>query len=299
MNRQLFKWISELVTDKPTQTTERRVSAQGKSVLERYHCGHEAKNRLVFTPRDKLTLRRRVKDELGLDPFTTPELPDDRIAMAKYHGNEKLAAKPASHDHLLLNGPDGKLRLNGRLVDLQSQQIPSAGLFCLNNGIETVEHEVIVVVENLAIMSVGPALQLPPRAQSALWVYRGDHKTGAKADICRQFLTRFGAEKTVIVFGDMDPEGLEIALTMPHADYWMGPAENVWRTCLRSRQANRDGFDLQSQAVVYLQHLADNNTLTVPMKNLLECLRQERSTYRQEHMASHRIPLDIFSLAGE
>ncbi|MGR9046669.1 MAG: DUF7281 domain-containing protein [Gammaproteobacteria bacterium] len=298
MNRQLFKWISELVADTPNQTTERRVSSQGKSVLERYHCGYLKHNRLVFTAQDKLLLRQRVKEELGLDPFTTRELPDDRLEMAAFHANEKLASKPAGHDHLLLNSPNGNLRLNGENIALQPLKLPTAGLMCLNSGITTVEHTALVVVENLAMMQVCTTLALPPAAQNALWIYRGDHKSGAKADACREFVERFGADKDVIVFSDMDPKGLEIALTMPHVDYWLGPQPESWDSCLNSRQANRDGFDLQRGAMAYLQRVKDSGELSPVLTNLLACLKQHRSSYRQEHMASHAIALALFPVAA-
>ncbi|QCW82210.1 hypothetical protein [Methylotuvimicrobium buryatense] len=64
-------------------------------------------------------------------------------------------------------------------------------------------------------------------ARRALWAYRGDPKTGSKINVCHDFVDRFGADKTVVVFSDMDPKGLEIALTMPHANYWLGPVNWV------------------------------------------------------------------------
>lgn len=299
MNRQLYKWISDLVTKNPHQTTKRPISVQGKSVLERYHCGHQIKNHLFFTTQDKMTLRQRVIEELGLDPFTTRELPDDRLQMASLHADEKLASKPAGHDHILLNSPDGLLRLNKQVVDLQSQQLSSAGLLALNSGIKTVEHSAIVVVENLAMMPLCNTLPLPPTAEHALWIYRGDHKSGAKADASKAFIERFGADKEIIVFSDMDPKGLEIAVTMPHADYWLGPQQEAWDSCLSSRQANHEGFDLQSKAWAYLQRLTDNDELSKALMNLLTCLNRHRSSYRQEHMASHAIELALFSVGDK
>lgn len=298
MDRRMFNWISELVTDKPHQTTERRVSTLGKSVLERYRCGYAKKDSLVFSAQDKRLLRQRIKDELGMDPFTTRQLPDDRLEMAKYHANEKLAAKPAGHEHLLLNSPDGMLSLNDEQILLHPQRIPTAGLFCLNSGISTVEHKAIVVVENLLMMSVCHSLQLPPLARQALWIYRGDYKTGAKINTCHEFIRRFGADKKIIAFGDMDPKGLEIALTMPHVNYWLGPKQETWGTCLSSRQANRDGFDLQDAAMAFLHRLADSGELSPALTNLLVYLKQHRSSYRQEHMYTHNIPLEIFGLAA-
>lgn len=297
MNREVFQWISALVKNKPDQVTSRPISELGRQVQAHYHCGHVRNNRLIFSAEDKRRLRQRVKEELGLDPFMARQLPNDRLEMAKFHANEKLAAKPAGHDYLLLNSPDGMLHLNDEQIRLHPQRIPTAGLFCLNSGLETVEHEAIVVVENLIMMSLCARLPLPPLAKNALWVYRGDHKTGAKTDTCYEFIARFGIDKDVIVFSDMDPKGLEIALTMPFADYWLGPEEDCWHICLQSRYANRDGFDHQNDSMNYLQRLVDARSLTEPLKNLMICLQTERSSYRQEHMYSHNIALDLFPIA--
>jgi len=296
MDGKMYQWISALVRDKPDQATSRPLSQLGQQVQAHYGCGHISKNRLNFSAEDKRRLRQLALDEVGLDPFLVERLPENRLQMAHYHANEKLAAKPASADHLLLNSADGMLRINGVQIPLQPESILSAGLLCLNSSIETVEHKTLVVIENLAIMQLCHTWPLPLMDQQALWVYRGDHKSGATAHACRDFVERFGADKTVIVFSDMDPMGLQIALTMPHADYWLGPEQMAWRSCLQSKLANREGFDVQDGALAYLQQLSDQLTLTRVLHELLLCFRQERSSYRQEHMYSQRVGLALFSL---
>lgn len=295
MNRKLFNWISELVANLPDRSTTRPVSALGREVTERYRCGHLHKGKLVFTAQDKLELRQRVREETGFDPLRE-RLPDDRLTVAKFHANEKLAGKPVSEDYLLLNSPDGFVCINDKQITLHPESIPAAGLFCLNSGIESVEHDALVVVENLAIMSLCSSFELPPMARRALWVYRGDPKTGSKTNVCRDFVDRFGADKTVVVFSDMDPKGLEIALTMPHANYWLGPVPEAWRGCLRSRVGHREGFDTQARSMAYLQRLSDAGSLSEPLRNLIDCLQAERSSYRQEHMYSLKIGLDLLQI---
>lgn len=296
MNRKMFNWIRDLVTKQPDQTTTRPSSAIGHSVIQRYHCGYVRNDRLLFSAQDKLTLRQRVKEDLGIDPYITRQLPDDRLEMARFHNNEKLAGNPVSHDFLLVNSPSAMLRLNKQQIPIKSIRVPSAGLFCLSSGIESVEHQAIVVVENLPMMAVCNKLILPPLAQQALWVYRGDHKTGSKTNVSRDFILRFGDYKKIIVFSDMDPKGLEIALTMPFANYWLGPEETAWSSCLQSRYANRSGFDLQHRAMTYLQRKSDQQALSESLKKLLANLQTERSSYRQEHMYGHKVALDIFPL---
>ena len=121
----------------------------------------------------------------------------------------------------------------------------------------------------------------------------------ARADLaaeCSLYVLDDFDPDAVIVFSDMDPMGLQIALTMPHADYWLGPEQMAWRSCLQSKLANREGFDLQDGALAYLQQLSDQLTLTRVLHELLMCFRQERSSYRQEHMYSQRVGLALFSV---
>ncbi len=101
-------------------------------------------------------------------------------------------------------------------------------------------------------MQLRGAFKLPTLCQDALWIYRGDHKKGANINACYDLLTRFGMEKVVIAFSDMGPKGLEIALTVPHADYWLDPEPSTWDNCFKSKQASRSGYDIQGVAMAYL-----------------------------------------------
>jgi hypothetical protein len=295
MNRQMYQWISKLVREKPDQDSKRSIKPLSQQVMARYGCGYVSNSRLIFRAEDKRRLRQRVKDEMGLDPFTE-ELPNERLEMAQYHANEKLAAKPAGNDQLLLNSADGIVRVNGAQIQLHPESIKTAGLLCLNSSIQTVEHQTIIVVENLAIMPLCHTWQLPLPDRQALWVYRGDHKSGAKAEACCDFLQRFGAGKTVIVFSDMDPKGLEIALTMPHARYWLGPESSTWDDCFNSAYASRSGYDKQSDAMAFVMKTRDEGLLTEPFSELVSRIRKERSSFRQEHCYAHNVGLSLFPI---
>jgi hypothetical protein len=296
VDRKLYLWISLLVRDKPDQATSRPLTAIGRQVQTRYGCGYIRNNRLIFSAEDKRQLRQRVLDELGLDPFVTEQLPEKRLEMAQYHSNEKLASKPASDDQLLLNSSDGVLRINSERINLHPESLKSSGLLCLNSSIQTIEHQTIVVIENLAIMSLCQIWRISCVDHQALWLYRGDHKTGAQANACRDFLERFGTNKTVIVFSDMDPKGLEIAVTLPFANFWLGPSENTWQSLLSSQFASQTGFDTQAASISYLFRLLDSNTLSEPFRNLISVMLDKRSSFRQEHTFSHNVPLKLIPI---
>lgn len=296
MNRQIFQWVSALVKSSPSETSTRASSAIGRSVIERYQSGRIQNNKLIFTAQDKIALRQQIIQEVDLDPFDANQLPASRLEVAKYHHNEKLAKNPVSHDHVLLNCPNKILRLNNQNIQLHTEFIPNAGMMCLSSGITQIDHDAIVVVENLAIMQLCNTFQLPFLCQNALWIYRGDHKTGAKIDVCHDLLNRFGVNKEVIVFSDMDPKGLEIALTIPYANYWLGPEPRTWDNCFKSKHASRSGYDKQGDAMASLLKKCDTELLAEPFRNLVLRMKNERSSYRQEHSYAHNIHLSLFPI---
>ena len=296
MNRKMFSWISHLVKNNPGQTTTHPSSEIGLSVIERYQCGRSHNNKLIFTTKDKSELRSQIKHEINIDPFITDQLPDSRLELAKFHDNEKLAKNPVSQDHILINCPTGSLQLNNQNIQLHPDIIPNVGFMPIASSISQINHNAIVVVENLAIMQLCNQLALPPLCKNALWVYRGDNKSGAKAEACYDLLTRFGQDKEVIVFSDMDPKGLEIALTLPYASYWLGPETDSWTRCLQSPHASRSGYDLQTRAMKYLLNRSDAGSLSKPINDLVLLMRTEHSSYRQEHMLAHNIPLALFPI---
>lgn len=296
MNRKTFKWVSDLVRSHPGETTIRAKSEMGCLVIDRYQAGRIQNNKLIFTPQDKTSLRRKIIQEFDLDPFDTDQLPASRLETAKHHHNEKLAKNPVSHDHVLLNSPDNTLKLNNQSIQLQTEFIPNAGMMCLSSCITQIGHDAIVVVENLAMMQLCSTFKLPPLCRNALWIYRGDHKSGAKINACHDLLNRFGVNKDVIVFSDMDPKGLEIALTIPHAGYWLGPASRAWDNCFKSKHASRSGYDKQGIAMAFLLNKRDTGFLSEPFRELVSRMENERSSYRQEHSYAHDVHLSLLPI---
>jgi len=296
MNRQMFNWISKLVKNNPSQTSTHPSSKTGLSVIENYGYGRNQNNKLIFTADDKRSIRSQVKRELEIDPFDTSQLPETRAEIAKIHNNEKLANRPVSQDHILINCPTGNIQLNNQIIKLHPDIIASSGFMAIASSISQINHDVIVVVENLAIMQWCNQLTLPPLCQNALWVYRGDYKSGAKTKACYDLLKRFGQDKEVIVFSDMDPKGLEIALTIPFSKYWLGPDSSEWLACLQSKQASHSGYDLQIQAMKHLSSQKEKAVLSIAFNELINEIEKSQSSYRQEHMIAHNIQLSLLPI---
>lgn len=290
MNPSTYNWIRRLVRSHSGSVGNSRI---GRQVIEQYQCGRINGNQLIFSPQDKSDLRQRILSEFGVDPFITDALPKSRSETAKIHRNEKLSNTPVSHDHVLINCPNGIIQLNRQQIDLANRFISSAGILCLASAIDSIQHPAIVVVENLEIMQLCHRLALPDDCRNALWLYRGDHKTGARINACYQLLQQFGTNKTVIAFTDMDPKGLEIALTLPYAQYWLGPQSSSWLNCLSSQYANAEGYDSQAQAMKFLLTRQD---LSIPLQNLIRTMQDKRSSFRQEHLYAHKIQLEKIKL---
>lgn len=288
MDRKTINWICELIKNKPAETTRRNNSAIGRNVIGRFQCGRVNGNQLIFTAQDKTELRRQIQTEFNIDPFTSIQLPTNRVEMAQHHKNEKLAGAPVSQDHILLNSPNGSLLLNQQNIQLPTVTIPNVGFMCLGSGIKQINHQAIVVVENLAIMQLCSQLILPEHCYNALWLYRGAYKSGARIDACYDLLKRFGQQKQIIAFTDMDPKGLEIALTLPHVNEWLGPTQTEWKNCLTSHYANTNAYDRQARSMTFLLNQTNQPQGFAQLINLLYV---QRSSYRQEHMYAHNIPL--------
>jgi hypothetical protein len=94
----------------------------------------------------------------------------------------------------------------------------------------------------------------------------------------------------------MDPKGLEIALTIPYADYWLGPEPSAWDSCFKSKQASRSGYDQQGVAMAYLLKECDKGYVAVPFSDLVSRMKKERSSYRQEHSFAHDVQLSLFPI---
>lgn len=293
MNPSTFNWISHLIRNNPTKTSSPKISRIGQQVIADYQCGQVNGNRLYFSPQDKSKLRQHIISEFGVDPFTSNKLPKSRTEIAKIHHNEKLSNTPISHDHILVNSPNGSIQLNQQNILLTNQHVPSAGLLCLASGIQHINHNAIVVVENLEIMQICHQLALPDECQNALWLYRGDNKTGARVNACYQLLKQFGQSKLIIAFTDMDPKGLEIALTLPYAKYWLGAQQSTWIDCLSSQYGNTEGYDKQANSMKYL---LNQQNLSIPFQALIKLLHDKRSSIRQEHLYAHQISLDSIKL---
>ncbi|WP_435234399.1 DUF7281 domain-containing protein [Psychromonas sp. PT13] len=243
---------------------------------------------LYFNEHDRMALIERVRFENGVhllrEPF--PEL-QSRSKIAQHQRNEKVGSYAVSQDFILVNCLKN-LRVNHQQTPISP--ITSLGLYLKADDIISVEHPQIVFVENLEMMANLAQLDIPDNLQSALWVYRGDIKKQQSTTTSYHFFRRFKDTNQLICFSDLDPKGIEIAITSG-AHYWL-TAED---TSLVDIELHGDEYEWfkQTKTIKYLQVKTD-----LPEKCQVAfidmCLN--RKTLKQEHMLEHRIKLGLFEL---
>jgi hypothetical protein len=245
-------------------------------------------NYLYFTEKDRASLIERVQLENCLHLFRDlyPEA-QSRALTAKVQRNEKTNSYTVSQDFVLLNSLQ-TMQLNKQ--QFQGNPFTSLGMYLKADEIISVEHPQIVLVENLTIMANLHALVIPASLRSALWLYRGDFKKQQQTSCAYQFFRRFRETNQLICFSDLDPAGIQIALTCD-AHYWLTPQDSgVINMALQGEE--NEWFNQQS-AIRYLQ---DRPALPKKCQDALAQMMLSRKTLKQEQMLAHHIQLALFKL---
>lgn len=255
---------------------------------EDYTFGRIESGYLYFSETDRMSLIERIRFENGVhllrDPY--PKV-ISRQQIAKTQRNEKSGSYAVSRDFVLINSLEP--------VKINQQQLPvnsfsSLGVYLKSDEIMSVEHNKIVLVENLEIMANLSVLNIPKGLKSALWVYRGDIKKQQQTSSAYQFFRRFTNSHQLICFADLDPKGIEIALTCG-AHYWLTAEDSS----VVSLELQGDEFEWfkQSRSVKYLK---DQDALPEKCQLAFTVMCNQRNTLKQEHMLAHNIKLNLYKL---
>ena len=245
---------------------------------------------LHFNERDRAFLIERVLSENSAHLFREPyPAAQSRQQSAQTQRNEKAQSYAVSRDFILIN--------NLQILQLNNQQFPvtpfsSLGVYLKADEISSVEHQKIVLVENLAIMANLSALNIPECLHKALWLYRGDINPEQQTSTAYQFFRRFKDcdRHQLICFSDLDPAGIQIALTCD-ADYWLTAQDsNVINIEL---QGDENEWFKQERAIKYLEKRTD---LPEKCQIAFSQMCSVRKTIKQEQMLAHNIKLGLFDL---
>ncbi len=296
MNRKLFNYSKKLLLG--YRQGGKLAIDQGKpqgfiNILFRDYCfGKVQGGYLSFTDADRQALLHQVKQELNLD-LLTEEHPQEeaRITKAKTARNEKQHSYAVARNFVLVNTLDS-FCLNKQVfprcpINALGIQVNSEQLF-------SVEHQYIVLVENLAVMAHLADLHLPEVLKKALWLYRGDVKTSQQTATAYQFFRRFQHSHHLVCFSDLDPKGLEISLTSG-ADSWL----TVKTLAALDLPLHGDEYEWDKQANSI--HFLDSKLDQLPSSAWLasfEAMKLRRKTLKQEHILAHQLALTLLPIAN-
>ncbi|WP_019615134.1 DUF7281 domain-containing protein [Psychromonas ossibalaenae] len=253
-----------------------------------YSFGDIKEGYLHFIDNDRQALIERVFQENGLELFRDP-YPDlqSRREVAGGDRNEKNNAYPVSRNYVLVNSLH-TIRLNQQVHTVSP--FTAFGLTINADQITSIEHQKIVFVENLEIMAVLDKLNMPESLQEALWLYRGEVREDRSTMKAYQFFRRFAGSHQLVCFSDLDPAGIEIALTSG-AHHWLTPQDSSIIN-MKLLGAENEWFN-QQKSITYLKQKTD---LAEKCQQAFDEMCRQRKTLKQEHMLGHNIKLALYPL---
>ncbi len=304
ITRQLYKFAQDKLQNN-RQGGHIKISALAMKLHDDYNFGRVDLNQkqLFFSLTDIFSLSSEIQSTLGLDIRNDP-YPDnkDRLNTAENFRNEKDISYAVSQDFILINSLSA-LKINQKCHKLLG--LTSLGHYINADEIHTIEHSAIVLVENLTVMANLNAINLsklnaeidsPIDLTQALWLYRGDVKPQHTASSSYQFFRRFKNKVPIICFSDLDPKGIEIALSS-EADFWL-TLTNAHEVDMRLLGSEQEWYKQQA-SIDYLLNLEMTNQEKQSWQSHFDILKNYRKTLKQEHMLKHNLALTLLQLSAD
>ena len=299
MNKQLYNFAQDKI-QKNRNGGRIKNSALATKLYEEFRFGQFdlTQQWLTFSLSDILTLCNEVQSSLGVDVrndlYPSKE---NRLSSAETHRNEKENSYAVSKDFILINSLS---ELNVNQTFNKISPLTSLGMYIKADEIKSVEHSAIVLVENLTVMANLNMINLASIKSNidlskALWLYRGDVKAQQTTNTSYQFFRRFKGHIPLVCFSDLDPKGIEIALTSD-ADYWL-TVENKNEITMDLTGSEQEWYK-QGASISFLQ----KKISTMPSQEvacwqkLFENLQTYRKTLKQEHILKHNVALALLKL---
>lgn len=288
MNKQLFDYCKRLLL-KHRQGGAVKLTSSARTLHLEYGFGMIDSAYLHFSYDQRISLIQDIQIQLELDVLSQEYKPRSRQDNARNKRNEKDNSYAVCRDFVLINSLKS-LQLNRQVYP--STSLTSLGLYVKAEEIKSIQHKQIVFVENLEIMANLPALILPEQLENPLWLYRGDIQAKQQTGTAYEFFKRFDNDKhELICFSDLDPAGIQIALTC-HAKYWLTPADSAVIKFSGAKDAEKEWY--KQDATV--QYLKNYKNLPDKCQTAFELMLHNRKTLKQEHMLAHQIPLGLYNL---
>lgn len=208
----------------------------------------------------------------------------DHLTMSKVMLNEKLGSVKPNENYVLLKGRTGKVSLEAGDVKLS----PENSLRIPVNQLKLSAVDCLLVVENLDVFDALPHYDIPIDG-NVLLVYRGHDKGTSKG--LKTLLTQAKDKCTIYWFPDMDPKGLQIALSYQNVTGILAADFELEREKIIAL-SDHSRFTTQSEAV---QSIKTNDFATHP---LCQFLLKNTIAVTQQHLISNELALDLFHIKG-
>jgi hypothetical protein len=275
MNKKLLAQSLLNIVQSPVERVRFRTSKTLAAFVEDSGIGTLLGNNVIFNAAHKERVRAWLRAD-NIDPSTPADAwaGVSRAAALELGPDEKWAGMAVRANRIALK------TLSGRPLKLGSESMllpPGANLECnFKDAVDRVRHDSVIVVENWEVFERIDDLDvdLRPAGDNPLVLWRG----GAHASIgaAMSFLDAFDRE--VWSAPDYDPEGLAIALRLPHLKGVIAPDDDVLRGLLaKSKLQERYSRQLAgAQAVLDQATHTDVCRLWAIVKASHNALPQER-----------------------
>ncbi|RCU49567.1 hypothetical protein DU002_11665 [Corallincola holothuriorum] len=270
LRRQIRYWRDEVT-----------LNPSWRAICDEFELQERIEGSLIrFQFKDKAWLREQAKRS-GYGDLLLDDAPTGHRIDAARSGlvNEKLAPVTPEQQYVLLTSQGGKLPCAG-VEKLQ----PRMSVRVAIDDLALALIDVLVIVENLDVFDHWHCTNLPAELGTAVATYRG-HDSVAKG-VCH-LIERLPQTVQIVVFPDLDPDGLKIALTTPKV--------NSLLICDFTDDliavGSSDDFNKQHQAAKYL----DGAELAA-WQPLWTELKKHKRSIKQQHMLAHKVELRLIPL---
>lgn len=250
-----------------------------KAIHNEFHIGKRQHRKLTLSATDRRALRDIAIQIVGLDPATTPyeeARSMTRTQAAKSQRNEKTLSKAVRSEYL-------EVRFFGeKLVIYQTAGYRGMHLIDLVN----IDAECVVTIENFDVFVRLESKDLPDffDGKECIIIYRGDNKASPRAVIDYLLATKIDSYH----FGDFDPKGVEIGLSMPKVKGLIIP--------VMSAVSAGELSSFSQSNVFYSQELSLKALLKREVGAIVEYIREierQKLAVMQEHLIARMTPLQL------
>ena len=199
-----------------------------------------------------------------------------RAEVAKHSRYEKLAAIAPDEQYVLLKPQPFYMNLPLEY----SLRIPLANVIqLLESQTATITH--LVIVENLDAFDCWHQFSVDESFNNALVVYRGHNGLAKGLSV---LLEQLPERVTVVAFVDIDPAGIQIALTTPRVTQLLAPSIEALSSLVVTANSTED-YIAQNKQLKYISQQSSD------WQPLQQFIIKHRVSIKQQHLLAHKLGL--------